>query len=141
MNITINTNLQAGMAGTVGTGTLSGLGKTESAVQTAETNSDSAVMKAANFDRVDLSETAVQYLEEKSDTDSNNSAEVLKSDISSEETVSKTVSQNSSVVLASELYSYTETELQELMLNGTITRSEYEAELEKRSGESVSSGE
>lgn len=136
MNITFDSNAQAGKTGSSGLGTLSGVNKAESAEtkQSTGTNSDSAVIKAANFDKVDLSESAMQYLEEEaSDTASS------ETDTAAETSVSETVSQISDDdVLASELYSYTETELQELMLNGTITRSEYETELAKRSGENVS---
>ncbi len=141
MNITFGSNAQIGKTGSSGLGTLSGVNKAESdeTKQSTGTNSDSAVIKAANFDKVDLSESAMQYLEEEAGSDSDNTDNYSETDTAAETSVSETVSQISDDdVLASELYSYTETELQELMLNGTITRSEYETELAKRSGENVS---
>ncbi len=134
MNITLDSNTQIGATGSSGLGTLTGVKKAESSTQNTGTNTDSSVISAANVDRVDLSESAIQYLEEEtaSETDSASSETETSEETSTTETLSQ-VSEDEDV-LASELYSYTETELQELMLNGTITRSEYEAELAKRSG-------
>ena len=130
MNITVNTDPSLGMTGASAAGKLSGVSKTE---KTAEASSNSAVIKAANFDRVDLSDTAIEYLKTDSESEGAESASDTQTNISSNDLVSE----SDDTVLASELYSYTETELQELMLDGTITRAEYEAELAKRSGEDI----
>lgn len=128
MDIKVNT---AGITGASSMGTLSGVKKTDKAEQT-EKAAETTVIKAPNVDKVELSEEAVQYLNEEnsSETESVETSEEIVSDSTAE-----TVSESDETVLASELYSYTETELRELLLNGTITRAEYEAELASRAAE------
>lgn len=135
MDVKVNT---AGLTGTSAAGALSGVKKASGVEQTAKTAETSAI-KAPNVDEVELSDKAVRYLTEESSSETG-SADISKSE-SVSDSVSKLVSDSGDTVLTSELYSYTETELQELMLNGTITRLEYEAELEKRSGVDIVSGE
>lgn len=92
------------------------------------------VEKPANVDRVDLSDFAIEYLEKETDAETDSNADSSEANISEDmATVSESISQDSEDVLASELYSYTETELKDLLLDGDITQSGYDTEIAKHS--------
>lgn len=86
------------------------------------------------FDRVELTSEARDYLTaEKSDKTTANSKVMAKSS-AGESTVELNVSADENIT-SDELYSYTDSELLDLVLNGDISRSDYNAELAKREEE------
>lgn len=119
MNITIDTSAAQKNAA-LGSAKITGVSKTseKSAAQTAKTSE-------GKYDTLQLSENAVKYLsqteEQSTDTDAlSQAAEAV------------TESSDSDTVDANTLYSYTDTQLDELLAKGEITRLEYNTEMAKR---------
>lgn len=83
------------------------------------------------YDRVELTNEARDYLTaEKSERTTANSEVTTKSS-AGESSVNLNISTNEEIS-SDELYSYTDSELLDLVLNGDISRSDYNAELAKR---------
>lgn len=121
MNITIDTSAAQKNAA-LGSAKITGVSKTseKSAAQTAKTSE-------GKYDTLQLSENAVKYLsqteEQSTDTDALSQAA---------EAVTESSDSSSDTVDASTLYSYTDTQLDELLAKGEITRLEYNTEMAKR---------
>lgn len=121
MNITIDTSAAQKNAA-LGSAKITGVSKTseKSAAQTAKTSE-------GKYDTLQLSENAVKYLsqteEQSTDTDALSQAA---------ETVTESLDSSSDTVDANTLYSYTDTQLDELLAKGEITRLEYNTEMAKR---------
>ncbi len=121
MNITIDTSAAQKKAA-LGSAKITGVSKTseKSAAQTAKTSE-------GKYDTLQLSENAVKYLsqteEQSTDTDALSQAA---------ETVTESSDSSSDTVDANTLYSYTDTQLDELLAKGEITRLEYNTEMAKR---------
>lgn len=121
MNITIDTSAAQKNAA-LGSAKITGVSKTseKSAAQTAKTSE-------GKYDTLQLSENAVKYLsqteEQSTDTDALSQAA---------KTVTESPDSSSDTVDANTLYSYTDTQLDELLAKGEITRLEYNTEMAKR---------
>lgn len=94
----------------------------QTAVQTDNTRS---------FDRLELSDGYLSGISEES-TDSANAIDVSTEDNSSD--VNDLTYDSSEDVDTNKLYQYTDKELLDFLLDGSITQSEYNAEVEKREG-------
>ncbi len=121
MNITIDTSAAQKNAA-LGSAKITAVSKTseKNAAQTAKTSE-------GKYDTLQLSENAVKYLsqteEQSTDTDALSQAA---------ETMTESSDSSSDTVDANTLYSYTDTQLDELLAKGEITRLEYNTEMAKR---------
>lgn len=86
---------------------------------TAENIAPEAEPKTENVDRVDFSEDAQRYLNEENNRDTDNKIEYYTSYIKPD---------------TDDLSGYTANELSKLLMDGEITRSEYNEELTRRNG-------
>lgn len=86
-------------------------------------------------DRVELSSGAREYLSAAATDETTASQSVSAKTTVDESSVSVDVSTEDENITSSELYSYTDKELLDLVLDGDISRSDYNAELAKRSAE------
>lgn len=135
MNITLNTNNPVSAASNSPTVNANGVNnKKENNVPTEEEVQTAA--KSGNFDTLELDNSAVQYLEAEKSTASNVVEASSETDVSANtKSGLNMVSEEKENYTASDLYTLTETELKDLLLNGDITRSEYNDELSRRSPE------
>lgn len=135
MNITLNTNNPVSAASNSPTANANGVNnKKENSIPTEEEVQTAA--KSGNFDTLELDNSAVQYLETEKSTASNVVEASSETDVSANtESGLNIVSEEKENYTASDLYTLTETELKDLLLNGDITRSEYNDELSRRSPE------
>lgn len=117
MNITLDTST---------TGVTAAAGAKLSGVRPAQekqTEETAAVLQTRKYDTVELSDQAQQYLAEGSDTEEQTAeAQIL----------SQTTDTSSDSVNTSELYSYTDNELSDLLTKGEITQLQYNTEMAKR---------
>ena len=117
MNITLDTST---------TGVTAAAGAKLSGVRPAQekqTEETAAVLQTRKYDTVELSDQAQQYLAEESGTEEQTAeAQIL----------SQTTDTSSDSVNTSELYSYTDDELSDLLANGEITQLQYNTEMAKR---------
>ncbi len=112
--------------------------------QTRKTSDESPKAAQANspksFDRLELSggylsETSEKTADVVKTSNMSEARSIVKTDDSgSEETASQSVSADSSSeeVDTNKLYQYTDTELKDFLIDGSITQSEYDAEIAKR---------
>ena len=112
MNVTIGTNA-AKSAAAARVGKLSGV---ENSNQKQTETKAEETTRSRKFDTVDLSSDAKKYLSEENET-----------------TETADVTTEAETVDSSQLYSYTDDELDDLLSNGDITRLEYNTEMAKRS--------
>lgn len=91
----------------------------ERIAESTENSSPEAAQKAGNVDRVDFSEDAQRSLDEENDKHADNKVEYYTSYIKPD---------------TDDLSQYTANELSKLMMDGEITRSEYNEELARRNG-------
>lgn len=135
MNITLNTNNPVSAASNSPTANVNGVNnKNENNIPAEEEVQTAA--KSGNFDTLELDNSAVQYLEAEKSTVSNVVEASSETDVSANtESGLNMVSEEKENYTASDLYTLTETELKDLLLNGDITRSEYNDELLRRSPE------
>jgi len=114
MNITIDT--ESAKTAALGAAKLSGV---KQAAQ-EQSQPQEQELQVRKYDTVELSDEATEYL-------------------SSEETAQSTseVSADSDQISASDLYSYTDDELDDLLAKGEITQLEYNTEMAKRSTDSA----
>ena len=119
MNITIDTSA-AQKSTALSSAKMTGVSKTseKSEAKTAQTN-------AKKFDTLDLSESAVQYLAK---TENDNAVTEAATQLVSD----STYSDSSETIASTELYSYTDDQLSELLAKGEITQLEYNNEMAKR---------
>lgn len=103
--------------------------KTSEAV--SESQAAAQTDKARSFDRLELSDGYLSGLSEES-TDSANAIDTSAEDNSSD--VNDLIYDSSEDVDTNKLYQYTDKELLDFLLDGSITQSEYNAEVEKREG-------
>ena len=114
---------------------MTGVGKTD---KTSEKTAEQTEQTAKKYDTLDRSESAVQYLakSENEDTAAENGAESQTENAVSQaaaELVSgSSDGSDSETIDSSELYSYTDEQLSELLTKGEITRLEYNNEMAKR---------
>lgn len=128
MNITIDTSA-AQKSAALSSAKMTGVNKTseKTAAKTKQT--------AKNYDKLDLSESAVQYLAK---TENDNTATENGAKDQTENAVAQTAtelvsdSSDSETIDSSELYSYTDDQLSELLRKGEITQLEYNNEMAKR---------
>lgn len=125
MDLTINTT-QISLSGAASDSKTQTVEKTSvqeiSEVSAEQTTAQS--VSSRNYDTVDLSEQAIEYL--------NSSEEDSTSDTASVSAAAETASDSDSV---DALYTYTDDELAELLREGAISQVEYNNEMAKRSGE------
>lgn len=112
MDITLNNGMVISVATSVAAEEAAGVREAENLGKNTETEQ---TQTKANYDTVELSEEARQYL-----TETESVGE------------SVTAAAESGEITSSDLYSYSESELKELLTNGDITRSEYDREIAKR---------
>lgn len=133
MNITIDTSA-AQKNTALSSAKMTGVSKTseKSEAKTAQTN-------AKKFDTLDLSESAVQYLAktENENTSTESGTEEQTTDNAVTEAATQlvsdsTYSDSSETIDSTELYSYTDDQLSELLAKGEITQLEYNNEMAKR---------
>lgn len=119
MNITIDTSA-AQKSTVLSSAKMTGVSKTseKSEAKTAQTT-------AKKYDTLDLSENAVQYLAK---TENDNAVTEAATQLVSE----NTDSDSSETIDSTELYSYTDDQLSELLAKGEITQLEYNNEMAKR---------
>ena len=127
MNITIDTSA-AQKSTVLSSAKMTGVSKTseKSEAKTAQTT-------AKKYDTLDLSENAVQYLaktenENGTEEQTDNAVTEAATQLVSESTDSNT----SETIDSTELYSYTDDQLSELLAKGEITQLEYNNEMAKR---------
>lgn len=117
MNITLDTST---------TGVTAAAGAKLSGVRPAQekqTEETAAVLQTRKYDTVELSDQAQQYLAEESGAEEQTAeAQIL----------SQTTDTSSDSVNTSELYSYTDDELSDLLTKGEITQLQYNTEMAKR---------
>lgn len=119
MTITLDTN----NANSISSAKLSGV-KAAQQKQTAETQ-EAQQTQTAKTDRVELSEKARQYLtEESAGQEQTAEAQLLSESVDTSDT--------SAEISSSELYSYTDNQLSELLSKGEITQLQYNTEMAKR---------
>lgn len=133
MNITID--MSAAQKSTVlSSAKMTGVSKTseKSEAKTAQTT-------AKKYDTLDLSENAVQYLAktENENTSTESGTEEQTTDNAVTEAATQLVSEStdsdsSETIDSTELYSYTDDQLSELLAKGEITQLEYNNEMAKR---------
>lgn len=117
MNITLDTS-PTGVTAAAGA-KLSGVRPT----QEKQTEETAAVLQTRKYDTVELSDQAQQYLADESGTEEQTAeAQIL----------SQTTDTSSDSVNTSELYSYTDDELSDLLTKGEITQLQYNTEMAKR---------
>lgn len=119
MNITIDTSA-AQKSTVLSSAKMTGVSKTseKSEAKTAQTT-------AKKYDTLDLSESAVQYLAK---TENDNAVTEAATQLVSD----STYSDSSETIDSTELYSYTDDQLSELLAKGEITQLEYNNEMAKR---------
>ena len=115
--------LDANSADSISSARLSGV-KSAQEKQTAET-AQTQQTQTPKTDRVELSEKAQQYLTGESTGQEQTSEAQLLSE-------SADTSDSSTEISSSELYSYTDDQLSELLSKGEITQLQYNAEMAKR---------
>lgn len=94
-----------------------------------EENTAAQTVQTRKFDTVELSEDAQQYLSaDTSETDGQTAEAQIVSD-------SQSSSSSSEEISSSELYSYTDDQLSELLSKGEITQLQYNTEMAKRGEE------
>ncbi|MDE7195005.1 MAG: hypothetical protein K2O14_13715 [Oscillospiraceae bacterium] len=119
MDIILNTGMTISVNTSAAAEKVSDVQETQNVGKSAE---DFQTETKANYDTVELSDEARNYLTEADNTET---------DISSE--MNLAASTEDDEITSSDLYSYTESELKNLLVNGDITRTEYDAEIAKRS--------
>lgn len=133
MNITIDTSA-AQKSTVLSSAKMTGVSKTseKSEAKTAQTT-------AKKYDMLDLSENAVQYLAktENENTSTESGTEEQTTDNAVTEAATQlvsdsTYSDSSETIDSTELYSYTDDQLSELLAKGEITQLEYNNEMAKR---------
>lgn len=117
MNVTIGTNA-AKSAAAARVGKLSGV---ENSNQKQTETKAEETTRSRKFDTVGLSSDAKKYLSEENET-----TETVTTETADVTTEAETVD-------SSQLYSYTDDELDDLLSNGDITQLEYNIEMAKRS--------
>lgn len=128
MNITIDTTA-AQKNEALGSAKMTGVSKT------SEKTAAKAEQTAKNYDTLDLSESAVQYLAK---TENENTATENGGESQTENAVAQAAaeivseSSDTETIDSSELYSYTDDQLSELLSKGEITQLEYNNEMAKR---------
>lgn len=129
MNITIDTTA-AQKNEALGSAKMTGVSKT------SEKTAAKAEQTAKNYDTLDLSESAVQYLAK---TENENTATENGGESQAENAVSKAAaelvsesSDDTETIDSTELYSYTDDQLSKLLSKGEITQLEYNNEMAKR---------
>ncbi len=128
MNITLDTTNTNNVLTAAG-GKLSGVKSTQS-VQAAQTTDSTAAadeVQTKKYDTVDFSDEAQQYLSE-DDTETEEQTEEAQLISESVDT-----SSDSDEITSSDLYSYTDEQLSELLAKGDITQLQYNTEMAKRS--------
>ncbi len=107
--------------------------KSEKAEAAAKPTSSERTRESAprKNDRVELSVEAREYLTAEKSGEVTPKSEVTAKNSAGESTVNLNISADENIT-SSELYSYTDDELLDLVLNGDISRSDYNAELAKR---------
>lgn len=91
----------------------------ERSVETAESSAHETAPKSENVDRVEFGEDAQRYLEEENTKDTDEQADYYTSYIKPD---------------TDDLSQYTANELSKLLMDGEITRTEYNEELAHRNG-------
>ena len=132
MNITIDTSA-AQKSTVLSSAKMTGVSKTseKSEAKTAQTT-------AKKYDTLDLSENAVQYLAKtENENTSTESGTEEQTDNAVTEAATQLVSEStdsntSETIDSTELYSYTDDQLRELLAKGEITQLEYNNEMAKR---------
>lgn len=117
MNITLDTST---------TGVTAAAGAKLSGVRPAQekqTEETAAAVQTRKYDAVELSDQAQQYLAEESGTEEQTAEAQI---------ISQTTDTSSDSVNTSELYSYTDDELSDLLAKGEITQLQYNTEMSKR---------
>lgn len=117
MNITLDTSTTAVNAATGAK--LSGVRP----AQEKQTEETAAAVQTRKYDAVELSDQAQQYLAEESGTEEQTAEAQI---------ISQTTDTSSDSVNTSELYSYTDDELSDLLAKGEITQLQYNTEMAKR---------
>lgn len=117
MNITLDTSTTAVNAATGAK--LSGVRP----AQEKQTEETAAAVQTRKYDAVELSDQAQQYLAEESGTEEQTAEAQI---------ISQTTDTSSDSVNTSELYSYTDDELSDLLAKGEITQLQYNTEMSKR---------
>lgn len=115
--------LDANSANSISSAKLSGV-KAAQGKQTSEAL-DTQQNQTAKTDRVELSAKAQQYLtEESAEQEQTSEAQILSESVDT--------SDSSTEISSSELYSYTDDQLSELLSKGEITQLQYNTEMAKR---------
>ena len=115
--------LDAGNLNTAAGAKLTGTDSVKQAQQTEASAADQTqTVQTRKFDTVELSDEAQQYLSTENTTEEQQNTEVSSMPSSSTEEIS-----------SSELYSYTDDQLSELLSKGEITQLQYNTEMSKRS--------
>ena len=117
MNITLDTSTTAVNAATGAK--LSGVRP----AQEKQTEETAAAVQTRKYDTVELSDQAQQYLADESGTEEQTAEAQI---------ISQTTDTSSDSVNTSELYSYTDDELSDLLAKGEITQLQYNTEMAKR---------
>ncbi len=117
MNITLDTSTTAVNAATGAK--LSGVRP----AQEKQTEETAAAVQTRKYDTVELSDQAQQYLADESGTEEQTAEAQI---------ISQTTDTSSDSVNTSELYSYTDDELSDLLAKGEITQLQYNTEMSKR---------
>ena len=131
MNITIDTSA-AQKSTVLSSAKMTGVSKTseKSEAKTAQTT-------AKKYDTLDLSENAVQYLAKTENENTSTESGTEETDNAVTEAATQLVSEStdsntSETIDSTELYSYTDDQLSELLAKGEITQLEYNNEMAKR---------
>lgn len=117
MNITLDTSTTAVNAATGAK--LSGVRP----AQEKQAEETAATIQTRKYDTVELSDQAQQYLADESGTEEKTAEAQI---------ISQTTDTSSDSVNTSELYSYTDDELSDLLAKGEITQLQYNTEMAKR---------
>lgn len=117
MNITLDTSTTAVNAATGAK--LSGVRP----AQEKQAEETAATIQTRKYDTVELSDQAQQYLADESGTEEQTAEAQI---------ISQTTDTSSDSVNTSELYSYTDDELSDLLAKGEITQLQYNTEMAKR---------
>ena len=112
MDITVNTSMTP-------TTSAANIQTSKAAEETVAVSEQQTATEKVNTDTVDLSEQALNFLSEETET-----AETAETDYSSDESSA-----------TEDLSQYTENQLLKMVLNGEISRIEYNAEIQRRSEE------
>lgn len=131
MNITIDTSA-AQKSAALSSAKMTGVSRTseKSEAKTAQTT-------AKNYDTLDLSESAVQYLAKTQNENTSTESGTEETGNAVSEAATQLVSDSadsadSDTIDSTELYSYTDDQLSELLAKGEITQLEYNNEMAKR---------